>query len=68
METNSWHEYVHRRRHLLKKYFHNLANNELYLLKGKSANEIDEVLRNYMDVSIRYFFGGQFNTFKRFGF
>ncbi|VDD85858.1 unnamed protein product [Enterobius vermicularis] len=49
VETNSWHEYVHRRRHLLKKYFHNLANNELYLLKGKSANEIDEVLRNYMD-------------------
>lgn len=49
VETGSWRDYVHRRRHSLKKYFHNLANNELYLLKGRSSNEIDELLRNYMD-------------------
>lgn len=49
-ETDSWDEYLYRRHHLLKKHLQSIANHQFRSLSaGSSSNEIDELLRNYMD-------------------
>lgn len=52
MESGSWSDYLHYRHHALKKHFYGIANHRVHSLRGQSGNEIDELLKNYMDVRI----------------
>uniref|UniRef100_F1KYX4 Cathepsin D n=1 Tax=Ascaris suum TaxID=6253 RepID=F1KYX4_ASCSU len=49
MESGSWSDYLHYRHHALKKHFYGIANHRVHSLRGQSGNEIDELLKNYMD-------------------
>ncbi|VDM44751.1 unnamed protein product [Toxocara canis] len=49
VESGSWSTYLHQRHHILKKHFYSIANHRIHLLRGQSGNEIDELLKNYMD-------------------
>uniref|UniRef100_A0A914RY39 Peptidase A1 domain-containing protein n=1 Tax=Parascaris equorum TaxID=6256 RepID=A0A914RY39_PAREQ len=52
MESGSWSDYLHYRHHALKKHFYGIANHNVHSLRGQSGSEIDELLKNYMDVQI----------------